>query len=80
VSGYRTLIAAAIALLGELLRLAGVDVDLADQEGLVNTVMIVGGIIATIWFRIRARRRVGGGALRVTRRKSPPDQNQDAPQ
>ncbi len=57
-SGYRTLIAAVVALLGELLRLAGVELGPGEQEGLVNTIMVVGGILAAIWFRIQARRRV----------------------
>lgn len=64
-SGYRTLIAAAVALLGEALKLAGIEISVADQEGLVNTVMVVGGILAAIYYRIRATRRVGSrGSLR----------------
>jgi hypothetical protein len=50
-AGYRTIIAAAVALLGEILRQAGVEIDTA---GVTNSVMIIGGALAAIWYRIRA--------------------------
>ena len=58
-SGYRTLISLVVALMGELLRMVGVEIGPQDQEGLVNAVMVVGGIGAAIYFRITAKRRVG---------------------
>ncbi len=51
-SGYRTIIAAAVALLGEVLR--QFDVEL-DAEGITNSVMIIGGAVGAIYFRTKAK-------------------------
>lgn len=51
-SGYRTIISAAVALLGEILR--QFDVSL-DTEGITNSVMIIGGAIAAIYYRTKAK-------------------------
>lgn len=59
-SGYRTIIALLVALLGELLKLAGIEISAADQDGLVNTIMVLGGIAAAIWYRIDAKRKLRG--------------------
>lgn len=50
-AGYRTIIAAVVALLGEVLRQFGVEL---DGEGLTNSIMIIGGAIGAIVFRIKA--------------------------
>ena len=49
-TGYRTMIAAAVALLGEVLR--QFDISL-DTEGITNSVMIIGGAVAAIYYRTR---------------------------
>lgn len=49
-NGYRTIIAAAVALLGEVLRLFEVEI---DTEGVTNSVMIIGGTAAAIYYRTR---------------------------
>jgi hypothetical protein len=51
-AGYRTIIAAAVALLGEVLR--QFDIPL-DAEGVTNSVMIIGGAVGAIWFRVKAQ-------------------------
>ena len=50
-SGYRTIIAAAVALLGEVLRQFDIEF---DAEGITNSVMIIGGAIGAIYFRTKA--------------------------
>lgn len=47
-AGYRTIISAAFALLGEILRQNGIEVDVA---GLTNSTMIIGGLIGAVYFR-----------------------------
>ena len=51
-AGYRTIIAAAVALLGEVLR--QFDITL-DAEGVTNSVMIIGGAAAAIYYRTQAK-------------------------
>ena len=51
-NGYRTIIAAAVALLGEVLRQFNVEI---DAEGITNSVMIIGGAIGAIYFRTQAK-------------------------
>lgn len=46
--GYRTMIAAGVALLGEILRQFGIEL---DNEGLTNSIMIIGGALGAIYFR-----------------------------
>ena len=50
-NGYRTIIAAAVALLGEVLRQAGVEI---DTDGITNSVMIIGGAVGAIYYRTQA--------------------------
>jgi hypothetical protein len=50
-NGYRTIIAASVALLGEILR----QFDIAlDVDGITNSVMIIGGAAAAIYYRTKA--------------------------
>ena len=49
-AGYRTIIAAAVALLGEVLRQFGIEF---DTDGITNSVMIIGGAAAAIYYRTR---------------------------
>ena len=51
-AGYRTIIAAAVALLGEVLRQFDVSI---DAEGITNSVMIIGGAVGAIYFRTQAK-------------------------
>lgn len=60
-SGYRTIIAAAIALLSEVLGLYGIKLELGEAD--INAIVTVVGILATIVFRLLATRRVRGGDL-----------------
>lgn len=50
-AGYRTIIAAAVALLGEIGRQFGVDL---DTDGLVNSIMVIGGAVGAIYYRTKA--------------------------
>lgn len=50
--GYRTIIAAAVALLGAILKQAGIEV---DTEGLTTAVMTIGGAAGAIYYRSIAR-------------------------
>ena len=50
--GFRTIIAAAVALLGEVLRQFDVSI---DAEGITNSVMIIGGAVGAIYFRTQAQ-------------------------
>ena len=51
-AGYRTIISASVALLGEILRQQGVEIDVA---GITNSLMIIGGTIGAIYFRFIAK-------------------------
>jgi len=51
-AGYRTIIAAAVALLGEVLRQFEIDL---DTEGLVNSIMVIGGTVGAIYYRTQAQ-------------------------
>ena len=51
-AGYRTIIAAAIALMGEVGRQFGIDF---DTDGLVNAVMVIGGTVGAIYYRTKAQ-------------------------
>ena len=57
-SGYRTLIGALIALLAEALRLYGVEIGPEYQAGLINSIVVIGGIGYAIYGRIVATRRL----------------------
>ena len=50
--GYRTIVAASVALLGEILRQFDVTV---DAEGLTNSIMIIAGTVGAIYFRTQAQ-------------------------
>ena len=54
-SRYKTLIGAAVALAAELARLAGVDI--GDQQGLVNSILVIGGVVLAIYGRLVAKTR-----------------------
>lgn len=59
-NGYRTLIAAAVALLAQILKLAGYE--LGDEEVWTDTILTlltVGGILCTMIFRVLATKKVG---------------------
>ncbi len=49
--GYRTIIAAAVALLGEVMRQAGIEL---DTDGITNSVMVIGGAVGAIYYRTKA--------------------------
>jgi hypothetical protein len=49
--GYRTIIAAAVALLGAALKQAGIEI---DTDGVVTAVMTLGGAGGAIYYRIKA--------------------------
>ena len=51
-NGYRTIIAAAVALLGEVLRQFDVTIDAA---GLTNSIMVIGGAVGAMYFRAKAQ-------------------------
>lgn len=51
-NGYRTIIAAAVALLGEVLRQSGIEI---DANEITNSVMIIGGAVGAIYFRMNAK-------------------------
>lgn len=50
-TGYRTIISAGVALLGALLKQAGVEI---DEEGVTTAIMTIGGAASAIWFRFIA--------------------------
>lgn len=56
--GYRTIIAAAVALTAEILRLWGIEIDVG---GLTNSVVILLGTGAAIGFKLAANRRKKNG-------------------
>lgn len=55
-TGYRTMIAAAVALLGEILRQFGFEL---DGDGLTNSIMVIGGTLAAIYYRWKATTNLG---------------------
>lgn len=63
-NGYKTLIGAAVALAAEIARLFGVDI--GDQDGIVNTIIVIGGAVLAIYGRIVATRSLKGGDLKCT--------------
>ena len=56
--GYKTLIGAIVALAAEGARLAGVDI--GDQQGLVNSILVIFGGILAIYGRLNASGPIGG--------------------
>jgi len=62
-AGYRTIIAAAVALIAEVLQLLGVDIA-GDQTAIVNGVLVIGGAVGAIVFRFKATQTVGGKPLK----------------
>jgi len=56
--GYKTLIGAIVALAAEGARLAGVDI--GDQQGLVNSILVIFGGILAIYGRMKASGPMGG--------------------
>jgi hypothetical protein len=56
--GYKTLIGAIVALAAEGARLAGVDI--GDQQGLVNSILVIFGGILAIYGRMKASGPIGG--------------------
>lgn len=56
--GYKTLIGAIVALAAEGARLAGVDI--GDQQGLVNSILVILGGILAIYGRMKASGPMGG--------------------
>lgn len=57
--GYKTLIGAIVALAAEGARLAGVDI--GDQQGLVNSILVIVGVVFAIYGRIKANGPIAGG-------------------
>lgn len=57
-NGYKTIIAAGVALLAEVSRMAGVEVDVA---GVTNGVVAIAATAASIWFRYNATRDIRRG-------------------
>ena len=62
-AGYRTIISAAVALIAEGLQLAGIDIA-GDQTAIVNGVLVIGGAIGAIVFRVKAKTTVSGAMLK----------------
>lgn len=60
-SGYRTIIAALVALLSQILAMYGIQFEVGEAD--VNAIVTVVGLLATIWFRVRATRQARGGSL-----------------
>lgn len=58
-SGYKTLIGAAVALAAEIARLFGVEI--GDQDGLVNSIIVIGGVALAVYGRIAATRNLKTG-------------------
>ena len=56
--GYKTLIGAVVELAAEGARLAGVDI--GDQQGLVNSILVIFGGILAIYGRMKASGPIGG--------------------
>ena len=56
--GYKTLIGAIVALAAEGARLAGVDI--GDQQGLENSILVIFGGILAIYGRMKASGPIGG--------------------
>lgn len=56
--GYKTLIGAIVALAAEGARLVGVDI--GDQQGLVNSILVIFGGILAIYGRMKASGPIGG--------------------
>ena len=56
--GHKTLIGAIVALAAEGARLAGVDI--GDQQGLVNSILVIFGGILAIYGRMKASWPIGG--------------------
>jgi len=61
-NGYKTLIGAAIALLAEGARLAGLNLGI-DPAGLANGIVAMVGSVLAIYGRIVATKRIPGGDL-----------------
>lgn len=59
-NGYKTIIAAAVALAAEVSRLAGLDIDVA---GVTNSVVTIAGLVGAIVFRYTASRDIKRGGL-----------------
>jgi hypothetical protein len=55
-NGFRTIIMAGVAFVGELLRQFDIEI---DAEGITNSVMILGGTIGAIYFRLKATKVFG---------------------
>jgi hypothetical protein len=51
--GYRTIIMAGVAFLGEMLRQFEIEL---DAEGITNSIMVLGGTIGAIIFRVKAKK------------------------
>lgn len=50
-TGYRTIIAAAVALLGEILRQFDLEI---DADGITSSIMIIGGAVGAMYYRTKA--------------------------
>jgi hypothetical protein len=50
-NGYRTIISSAVTLLAAILREMQIEI---DTEGVVNSILIIGGAVSAIYFRLKA--------------------------
>jgi hypothetical protein len=57
-TGYRTIIAAAVALVGALLKQTGLDI---DDDGITTTVMTIAGAGAAMYYRWKATTNLQSG-------------------
>lgn len=51
-AGFRTIIFASVALLGEVLRQFDVTI---DTEGVTNSIMVIAGTVGAIYYRTQAK-------------------------
>lgn len=47
----RTIIAALVILITAILQIAGIELSIADQEGLINSLVIIAGALSAVYFR-----------------------------
>lgn len=57
-NGCKTLVGAIVALVAELGRLNGLE--LGDHDGIVNSVLVIGGVALAIYGRVVATKRLTG--------------------
>ena len=66
---------AVVILISALLQLAGIELPVADREGAVNMLVIIGGAFAVVYSRYIATRNLKTGGLLKPVDTSPKDNN-----